>query len=268
MTMTIQERAARGIPLADDLVIDGHAHYGWCSSVHAAHSDAEGLIDSMDRIGIRTACISSLMALDSDFRRGNDEVADAMRRYPGRFAGYAALNPNYPGEIDAELSRCLDGLGFWAAKLHPGFHNYPSDGPIYHRVYAQMQERRGAVLSHAFGGAETLARLAETYPDVLFIEAHWAGSYDGRRADPFISLLRERDNVYTDTVLSRVAYGGIEGLVEQVGADKLIFGTDAVFESNAHQIGRITHARLSEEDKLKILGLNMQRIMEGRWSMP
>lgn len=262
--MTIQELAARGVPLVDMLVIDAHAHLGPFPMIHAPHADAAGLLTSMDQIGVRLTCISSSYAICADYRRGNDEVAAVVRAYPDRFAGYAVINPHYPEDLETELARCLDGLGFWAVKLHPAIHQYPPDGPAYHRVFAWMNERGGVILSHTFGDAQDLDRLSATYRNVVFVQGHEAGAYDGRTPSPFAPLLRERENVYLDTTLSTVRFGALETLVEAAGADRLLFATDVPFIDNAHQLGRITHARLSDEDKRKILGENVLRLIE-RW---
>jgi predicted TIM-barrel fold metal-dependent hydrolase len=263
-TQTIQERAGRGLPLTDLAVVDAHAHLGPFPMIHGPFADAAGLLASMDRIGIRLTCVSSSYAICSDYRRGNDEVAAVVRAHLERFAGYAVINPHYPEDIDRELARCLDELGFWAVKLHPAIHQYPPDGPAYHRVYAAMNERGGVILSHGFGEARDLDRLCAAYPNVVFIQGHEAGAYDGRLPSPFVSLLRERPNVYLDTTLSIVRYGAIEALVEAAGAERLLFATDVPFIDNAHQLGRITHARIAEADKRKILGENMRRLL-GRW---
>jgi flagellar hook-associated protein 2 len=50
--------------------------------------------------------------------------------------------------------------------------------------------------------------------------------------------------------------------VEEVGAGKLLFGSDVTFNDNAHQVGRITHANIPEQAKHDILGRNMQRILK------
>jgi hypothetical protein len=260
-TLTIAERASRGMPLSDLTVIDAHGHLGPSSLVHTAYNTAEDLLDSMNRIGIRRACVSSLLALHVDYRRGNDQMAEIVRRYPDRILGYAVINPNYPEAIERELTRGLDTLGLGAVKIHPSWHAYPADGPAYQRVYAYMNERGGVILSHTFDSPAVLAAISAAYPNVSFIHAHVGGGHDGRTPSPWAPLLRDRDNVYLDTVLSVVSFGGIEKLVEAVGADKLLFGTDGAWMDNAHQIGRITHADISDEDKKKILGLNMQRIL-------
>lgn len=266
--LLIQEAARRGLSLSDAAiscrVIDAHAHLGRCPDIHAAHGDAEGMLASMDRIGIETTCLSSFQALGGDYRRGNEAVADAVRRYPGRFAGYAVINPNYPDDIEREISRCLDDLGLFAVKLHPTYHGTPPDDPAYHRVYTMMQVRRGVILSHTFGDPGTLERLAAGYPDITFIEAHTAATYTPRMAESYAVVMAARSNIYLDMCLSRVYYGDLERWVDAVGADRLLFGTDVPFNDNAHQIGRVTHAAISEADKRAILAGNMVRTMGER----
>jgi hypothetical protein len=50
-------------------------------------------------------------------------------------------------------------------------------------------------------------------------------------------------------------------LTEKVGADKILFGSDMPFVNANAQIGKILYARISDEDKRKILGLNMANIL-------
>ena len=265
--MLIQEAACRGLALNDGgvgyQVIDAHAHLGRCPDIHAACGDAKGLLASMDRIGIQTTCLSSFQALGGNYRRGNEAVADAVRRHPGRFMGYAVINPSFPDDIECEISRCLDDLGLFAVKLHPTYHGTPPDAPAYHRVYTMMQVRRGVILSHTFGDPGTLERLAAGYPDITFIEAHTAATYIPRVAESYAVVMAARSNIYLDMCLSRVYYGDLEQWVDAVGANRLLFGTDVPFNDNAHQIGRVTHAAISEADKRAILGGNMMRIVGG-----
>ena len=262
---TIQAFAGRGLPLTGLPVVDAHAHLGPFPMIHAPFADAAGLLASMDRVGIRLACVSSSYAICADYRRGNDEVAAVIRAHPGRFAGYGVINPHYPEDVERELARCLDELGCWAVKLHPAIHRYPPDGPAYHRTYAWMNERGGVILSHTFGDARDLDRLSAAYPNVVFVQGHEAGAYDGRLPSPFVPLLRERENIYLDTTLSIVRHGALETLVEAASADRLLFATDVPFLDNAHQLGRIAHARINEEDKRKILGGNALGLLD-RWS--
>lgn len=261
--------ASQGNALQRFLVIDAHAHLGRCPLIHAAYADASGLKASMDRIGIQTTCISAFQSLGGDVKKGNNAVAEAVKQFPGRFIGYGTLNPLFPDEMLNELDRCLDTLGLWAIKLHPTMHrNTSPDADIYHRVYACMEERRGVILSHTFGSPDILDKLSNTYPNVTFIYAHVGATYDAKIAEALAPLMRERNNVYIDTVLSVVPWGHIEQWVNIAGSDRILFGSDVPFNDNAHQIGRLTHASLSERDKIKILGINMAELLKrtGGWA--
>ncbi len=260
---TIMARASRGEPLRDVAIIDAHAHLGVSQRVHTNAGDAEGLLVSMDRIGIRRTCLSSLQAIAGDTRRGNDAVAEAVRRFPSRFVGYGVVNPNEPEAVAGELRRCLDDLGLWAIKLHPSWHGYSADGPAYLPVWQELNARGGTVLSHTFGPLRALRELCGRYPRVTFIAAHLGGSYEGRQPDELPRLLREVPNLYVDLSSSVVPYGGIEALVAAAGAERLLYGSDAPYGDSAHQLGRITHAEISEVDKRSILGGNMARLLGG-----
>ena len=54
----------------------------------------------------------------------------------------------------------------------------------------------------------------------------------------------------------------LERFVKEVGADKVLFGSDIPFLEPAAEIAKIVYARISESDKKKILGLNMKRLLE------
>ena len=74
---------------------------------HASNNSAEGMLVSMDYLGIDKVCITSHSSIGPNYRYGNDVVRDAVTRYPDRFMGYVTLNPNYHEDIKNELDRCL-----------------------------------------------------------------------------------------------------------------------------------------------------------------
>jgi uncharacterized protein len=51
-------------------------------------------------------------------RRANDQLADAVRAHPGRFAGFATLPMCDPDAAAAELRRAVDELGFRGAMIN------------------------------------------------------------------------------------------------------------------------------------------------------
>jgi predicted TIM-barrel fold metal-dependent hydrolase len=63
-------------------------------------------------------------------RRSNDELAEVIARYPGRFVGLAALAPGDAG-APAELERCVSELGFRGAKINSHIGNTYLDDERY-----------------------------------------------------------------------------------------------------------------------------------------
>ncbi len=51
-------------------------------------------------------------------REANDFLADAVKRYPSRFAGFAALPIQAPEQAAAEFERCVRQLGFKGANIN------------------------------------------------------------------------------------------------------------------------------------------------------
>ena len=49
-------------------------------------------------------------------------------------------------------------------------------------------------------------------------------------------------------------------MVEKLGADRILFGTDFVWIGAPFQLGAIAYADISDEDKRKIFGLNALRL--------
>jgi predicted TIM-barrel fold metal-dependent hydrolase len=260
--MELKIRGRCGAALEGMLVVDAHGHLGNEGIFSVPISSPEGILDTMDRIGIDVVCVSHLMALRGYYREGNDRIAAVVEEHPQRFLGYACPDPNCPEDIEAELDRCFGTLGLRAIKIHASFQEYPIDGPGYQRVYAYAEAHGGIpVLGHGFSAAGPMERIARSYPGVPFIVAHFGGSYHGRFADEMVEVIRNCDNVFTDLVHSVVPFGGLEVLVDQVGADKLLYGSDICYQEATHQIGRVLFARISELEKEKILGLNAARLL-------
>ena len=69
-------------------------------------------------------------------RTCNDELAEVIGRYPGRFVGLAAVAPMDPGAPD-ELERCVRELGFRGLKVNSHIRNTYLD----HERYRPLLER-------------------------------------------------------------------------------------------------------------------------------
>lgn len=257
-------------PLEGLLVIDCHCHVG--GSWHwMPYYEPEGLLTTMDRLGIQKICISSMQALLADFKAGNDEVIALTQQYPERFVGYAVVNPRYPTEMDAELARCFQHPGIRGIKVHPTtyIHHYPLDGPNYEPVWAWAKRHDCPVLTHAGPrserhtcGPEIIANVGRRYPDVKLIIGH-AGSYDSWISlDEHIEVVKQHDNLYLDISTMNRFYRSLDYMVQRVGSERVLFGTDGPFHDIIVEFGAVVYGRIPVEAKENILGKNIARLMK------
>src|SRR5712691_10912769 len=116
----------------------------------------------MDEAGIDFQVLShsipGLQAVDAETgpalaRRVNDRLAEAVKRHPDRFAGFAALPTANPAAAADELERTVTKLGFKGAMINGltngVFHDDERFWPIYQRaaaldvpIYIRSEERR------------------------------------------------------------------------------------------------------------------------------
>jgi len=257
-------RVRMGQTLDDTLIIDSHCHMGFYYQFNAPNNTAEGMLESMDAIGINMAFVAAHASIGPDYIYGNNMIIDAVTKYPDRFIGYITLNPHYPKDMLNEIERCLKVPGMRGIKLHPECHQVPIDYKNYHIAYEFANEMRFPVLIHTWGIGDIriIGKLAEKYPEIRFIAGHSGG--DVRAMEETVNVVNSNVNVYADLTVSMVREGNVEWFVSQVGSRKLLYGSDMPFFDPRAAFGRVALARLSDDEKKDILGLNIKRILENR----
>lgn len=241
-------------------IIDCHVHYGQYPPTKIIPADADSMVRVMDRAGVEKLCMSAFLAIGPDCHAGNELVAEAVRKYPDRLIGYAVVNPNRPLEIDDELRRCYDDLNLRAIKLHPMHHQYSIGDSAYRKVFEFAAKRRIPILSHEWGDPGLLDALSGDYPEINFIMAH-VGFWDGRSDFRYADVMNKRDNIVVDLAYSTIFFNALEHLVKILGPAKIVFGSDFPLHDLAFQLGRLWFAKLPDEHKRMILGLNMLRVL-------
>jgi len=238
-------------------VIDMHGHLG-CTGHPTADSSAEGLVATMDRLGIATCFVAHMGCLSHRVSKGNDLVMEAVRRWPGRIMGYATVWPESAAAAEAEVLRCLDG-GMTGIKLHDS-NGFAYDDPAYEPAYRIADERGLPVLFHTWGKPEEFEQIgakAKACPRASFILAH-AGCAN---EEGFVAAAREAENVWLDLCLSSCPRGAVERLVAALGAGKILWGSDAVFMNVPQQLGKVLGACIAEDDKIRLLSTNAKKVL-------
>jgi len=248
------------------LVIDSHAHLSFRAST-ADEGDEAAVLDAADKLGIDQLCCSILPkrpATVEGFQAANRVMAAAHKRHPDRFLGYCFVNPGCGRAALDEIRRCLDLPGFIGVKL---YNEHFCTDPIVFPVIELAIELRVPILHHAghshypvkeqpnMSDGGHLAELAKRYPEARLICAHIGGGGDWEWT---IKALRHAKTVYLDTSGSVTDEAMIDMAVKVLTADRLLFGCDMSWTAG---IGKIRAARLNAEERRKILGGNMQRLL-------
>jgi predicted TIM-barrel fold metal-dependent hydrolase len=102
-----------------------------------------------------------------------------------------------------------------------------------------------------------LAALASRYSSVPIICGHTGGTWElGIRA------IRSHRNVSIDLAGSDPTSGFTEMAVRELGAGRIIYGSDSGGRSMASQLAKVYGARISDADREKIFAGNLKRMME------
>ena len=239
--------------------LDCHGHLGGLK--HQYHIDGRSLDDTvaeMDRLGVERCPVWHFVSV-GDERVGNDLVIEAVERFPDRFIGFTFVNPHRSDdEILAELERCA-ARGLRGVKLATQYQGYPADGPHVDLAVKWAHDHRQIILSHQWGSAEHMAHLLASYPNALLVTGH----SDGAR---FVDLMRRHPNLYVCSCPLHQPRA-CERIVERIGADRVMFGSDLQDLPVAWGLGPILFARIPEADKRLILGGNLQRLLQ-QYSLP
>ena len=104
-------------------------------------------------------------------------------------------------------------------------------------------------------------QLAQTHPNLKLLIAHQGGGKeaDTLRTAPFV---RQMENVYMELCGSLYNTLSFADIVELVGEDKLIFGTDAIDLDPRFDFGRLAFSPISDSAKRKIFAQNYLRLLE------
>lgn len=257
-----------GRPIKSEIIIDSHAHNGIDEGI-IPNSGPKGMVKVMDRLGIDVACISCSEGITgADGSVMNDLMVETVKAFPKRFIGYTRVDPNYPEEIEKELNLRLQQANIRHIKVHPVGQNYPITGENYRPAWEFALKHKSVVLSHSTVGSPTCSPkmfdgLAEKYPDITFIIGHSGNDGDGYKEA--IEVAKKRKNIYLETSgWCMTSLGVVEYVVERIGAERILFGTDFAFIGAPFQMGAIAYARISDEDKRKIMGLNAARLFSVR----
>ncbi|MEK7397119.1 MAG: amidohydrolase family protein [Candidatus Poribacteria bacterium] len=246
------------------MIIDAHVHIGKWSN----DDSVEKLIESASRNDIDILMVSCLgergytvFPTVTEFVSANNVVLEAMEKYPDNIRGICFVSPKWTEESIAEIERCVAkgmvGIKLWVA--------VKASDPLVEPIAEKAIELNMPILQHAWYKTtgnldnettpEDIAILADKFPRLRIQMAHLFGA--GFRGIADIAPYR---NVYADVSGGEPEAGILEFAVQELGAERIVFGSDAPGRGYAVQLGKVMGANISDDAKEMILWKNAGRL--------
>jgi predicted TIM-barrel fold metal-dependent hydrolase len=226
------------------------------------------LLEYAGRMGIERLCISMGMNWSydpspDDLRKQNDDVLRAVTKFPERAFGFVYLNPKHVEVSLSELDRCVRdgpmvGVKLWVAQR--------CNTPELDSIVRRAKDLKAIILQHTYlkatgnlPGESTpadLAELARRHPGATFMCGHTGADWEIG-----IPAIRDCRNVYADLCGSDPTAGFTEMAVRELGAERVLYGSDAGGRSFASQLAKVLGAEIPERAKRLILGENLKRLL-------
>jgi hypothetical protein len=251
---------------------DLHCHPSGFGGRTPEESVAE-VIRVADRMGVEKLCVylGSLRDTDPDpaqLREHNDYILRCVQHWAHRLYGFAYVNPNHVAASLEEIRRCvrngpLVGIKLWVARRC-------SDAAL-DPIITAAAESKAVIFQHTWlkttgnlpgeSTPEDMAVLAARFPKVAMICGHTGGNWEMG-----IRTLRAYANVSVDLAGSDPTNGFTEMAVRELGAHRVIYGSDSGGRGMASQLAKLHGARIPGATRELIASGNLRRMIEAALS--
>lgn len=224
-------------------------------------ADVAEMLAEMDHCGVEKALVWHIAQHDVSPQVGNQILTEAIAEQP-RLMGCWTVLPNQAHEFPppAVLFQQMKAARVVALRVFPQSHrfllNEVSMGELLEAMVAQrvplfISKQRGA-------GWHEIYELLREFPDLVLVACDHGCWGEDRMFRP---LLERYAHFYVDTA-QYLLDGGIEALVADYGARRLLYGSGFPESHFGGMMLALKHARIPEEAKIAIAAGNLERIIE------
>ncbi len=214
----------------------------------------ETMIQHMDQAGVDMAVGCSLgQMIDNDF------IAETVANSRGRIIGFGQVDPRKADAVD--VVNQVAKLGLKGLKLHPTMHGYHfADHGLLDPIFRAASENGLTILVNAlddpFCAPLSIEEIAKGFSDVPVLIAHMGTVWNVMEA---MIVAERNENVYLETSGTQLIE--VQMAYRQLGASKLVMGTDWPGNHFDLERAKIARAIPKAEDRAAVEGLNLARIL-------
>lgn len=236
-------------------IIDCHVHL---------NRQREGYLSEMLRIMDRYEIAKAIVFPGTEILPDNFGMARAIGPHRDRFFPFAWINPILdPKKAVDELRKLVETYGFLGMKFHPLFHSFYPNREYTARVVEQCIDYGIPILVHSghapYSTPFQIAELADDYPEATIIMDHM-GLQVGW-VDDAIKLAKKHPNIILGTT-AMPFHEKIRLAVRTIGAERVIFGSDAPSIHPMPEMEKVRLAELSPEEMELVMGKNVKRLLK------
>lgn len=255
-------------------IIDIHAHTG---SFRGYAIGPDILLQNLQQYGIKMALVSNIDAADIPETRklneidANQATAELVRKHPDLLRGLLWARPE-DGSAE-NLLRFLEepyrGL-FVGIKFHPEFNHFQADDPRVDPYLKLCEKYSIAAVFHcgregSNSSPANIYAVACRHPSVPIVLYH-SGFFASHAAAINVvqeSIRKQNARLYLETAQVRPEH--VLAAVRQVGANHVLFGTDATYYGSDHyahyeEMIRLLKDKLTDEEFRKVAHENAKEI--------
>ncbi len=238
-----------------------------------AHQVA-AVLSIAQRVGIDRLGLFLRTGIQQANHPSDEEIERVLVQYRGKVFGFVWVTPV------EDTGRALQQLNRWVAdgpmvgmKLagDSGHCHLPEYDPLFRRtvelqavIYVHSWIKVGGNPPYPGGGnlptepyPWEVAELAARYGDYPFICGHTGGDFELG-----IAAIRDQQNVLCEIAGSYPRAGMVEMAVRELGAQRVVYGSDIPGRSFSTQLAKVLGAEITALQKQAILNDNLQRLME------
>lgn len=249
------------------MVIDVHVHTERLQTFRV-NGPLDELLRDMDRAGVDMAVCIDSVALFYDSIEGNREFAKKLKPYQDRLRGYFSLSSARFGREALDLfQQGVEEWGLVGLKIYSW--PYPGTDRVWltidnddmYRFFEKAIELDVPVLAHT--NPEETDSIASRYPELKLIMAHMGntaiaeGNWHGA-----VHVAKRHPNVYLEICTSSNDLGILEHTVSELGAGRVLFGSDWPLFRQEYHLARVRSAAIPPEAQEQVLGGNAARLFK------
>ena len=258
--------------IADVQAIDVHCHFGVYreepkgSRQPYMGGDGDLVVRRARMANTRLSITSPLTGLmprgNGDPVEGNKEALAVVGSTEGLLQ-YVIIDPLKPETFD-QAEEMLATPKCVGIKIHPEEHLYPIK-EHGEKIFEFAARHRAVVDTHSGetnSVPEDFVEFADAFPEAQIIISHLGCGWDEGLPHQVRAIqMSKHGNLYTDTSsMMSVTAGLLELAVKEIGADRILYGTDSPLYFAPMQRARVDHAEIGDDDKRKILCENATKL--------